>query len=191
MDCIRKGLTIGSVDVRLAAPRLGQSGVRSSKAQPDPHRRTSAEGGYRVSRRRARSALRMRLSDGLAVVPDAARRPIRSGADHLFAARRPSFSDTEIEPGQDLRRPGGDRDRERAPLQRDQEAPSGRRRRPRSCASSANRRRMCNPYSTRSSTARTPLQRRPRQSGLAAGRRALVTVAHAGRQWRRARSRKS
>ena len=62
----------------------------------------------------------------------------------------------------DLRRPGGDRDRERAPVQRDQGgAASSRPRRPRSCASSAARRPTCSRCSTRSlDSAHAPVRRR-------------------------------
>ena len=59
---------------------------------------------------------------------------------------------------QDLRRPGGDRDRERAPVQRDRRRRSSSRpRQPRSCASSAARRPTCSRCSTRSCRARARL----------------------------------
>ena len=76
-----------------------------------------------------------------------------------------SFPEKHVAAAADLRRPGGDRDRERAPVQRDPGgAGAADRDRRRSCASSASRRPTCSRCSTRSSTAAYRLLRRAASS---------------------------
>ena len=81
----------------------------------------------------SRAARRRQLLAGLRA--DAAGRARdRHDRTSTRASRRPASRDKEIELLQHLRRPGGDRDRERAPVQRDaRRRSSSRPRRPRSC----------------------------------------------------------
>ena len=95
------------------------------------HRRARSASGHVVQhrRRRSRTPTCDRVASTrreLARLPhgarraDAARRPGRR-RDHAWRAPRPAaFADKRDRAAQDLRRPGGDRDRERAPVQRDQ-----------------------------------------------------------------------